>query len=115
MARKEQTGALAVADDVASYEPNDPRFARTTMLPPPPPPVEDDDLIGPSSGIFSLEALEAALDALPFGDESDGIMVRLGDESSGEEDEGPPDERPTKRYTIPDVPPCLRATSRPHA
>jgi len=117
MAREEQNGALALVEEVAALDPNDPRFERPTLLPPPPA-IEDYDLIGPTSGIISLAALEAALDSLPFSDVDD-VMINLSDDSSrGEQgivDELPECERPTKRYTIPDVPPCMRATSRPDA
>lgn len=115
MAREEQNGALALVEEVAAFDPHDPCFDRPTLLPPPPA-LEDYDLIGPASGIISLAALEAALDSLPFADVDD-VMISLSDDASrGEQvviDELPECDRPTKRYTIPDVPPCMRATSRP--
>ncbi len=110
MAREQQNVALALVEELEA-----PSSGRFTLLPPAPP-CDDFDLIGPSSDVLSLAALEAALDTLPFDDDTSDVLLRLdlvAVKADAANDGVPECDRPTKRYTIPDVPPCMRATTRP--
>jgi hypothetical protein len=117
MAREERNCALALVAPHEALESPPRSFDRTTTLLPPPPPVAsgDFDLFGSFAGVVSLAALEAALDAIPFPD-GEPLDPRTGEpapKAEANDETLPPNERPTKRYTIPDVPPCMRVTARP--
>lgn len=118
MARNDDNRALTFDNDINELGesiPDAPASERLTLLPPAPP-VADFDLIGPGANLLSLAALEAALHTLPFDEDSGDVLVLL--DTSLPQAEPANDgihecDRPTRRYSVPDMPPCMRPTVRP--
>lgn len=118
MARDNDHRALALLNDINEVEAgvaDAPASERQTVLPPAPP-VCALDLVSPGADLLSLAALEAALNTLPFEEEPGDVLVFL--ETALPQAEPANDglsecDRPTRRYSVPDVPPCMRPTARP--
>jgi hypothetical protein len=114
MARDESNPALA-CDDFEVFVLAEPRGIRSTLLPPALP-ADELNLVGLGGDPLSLAALEAAIDALPFDDENGEPGSARNDnatEGDAVEDGLSVNDRPTRRYTVPDLPPFMRPTVQP--
>jgi hypothetical protein len=98
---------LDLADDLDRPAPAGRHRSYLTLLPPPP---ADEDQQPSTLSTLSLALLQA-LDRLEGPSDNDGAEgPELPPELDDTIDDLPESERPTKRYTVPGMPPHMRAT-----